>query len=407
MAEIKGTNVASKIVPYTTSDNYATHDEEYGRGGFRTVDSVSAMNAIPSDRRKEGMLVYVKNDKYYKLNSSNTFVDAGILGGGSNEVYFVDYNKLNFTSILDGDTFTDGDEEEISNIIDAADSKRIIYYCGIGQNPFIYGTLDFSLNIINGLITFVVPYEDYVRIYIVNVITRTWTVKEIDAGGSGGSGTSNIKILNTPELFYTRRNKMVSLNSHDIEVIKSLFNNGYKNTTVFYAGAPNGDIGICPVNIYSNNFANATNLGDTGTIYMSIIQDVGTIVTDNLDIYDDGVCQTVGMSASTTSGNFTSGRSLSLNGYEKFNDGLMVQWGQSTASSAGVVSIYLPTSFLNTSYVITSSIFLNKSATTSGVYSTVIQQRFTSYFSMDIRYTTGKPYCVQEPFCWIAIGRWK
>ena len=84
MAEVKGTNVASKIVPYTTSDNYATHDEEYGRGGYRTVNTVAEMNAIPADRRKEGMLVYVKNDKYYRLNSSNTFEDAGIgsAGGG-------------------------------------------------------------------------------------------------------------------------------------------------------------------------------------------------------------------------------------------------------------------------------------------------------------------------------------
>lgn len=84
MADIKGTNVASKIVPYTTSDNYATHDEEYGRGGYRTVNTVAEMNAIPADRRKEGMLVYVKNDKYYRLNSSNTFEDAGIgsSGGG-------------------------------------------------------------------------------------------------------------------------------------------------------------------------------------------------------------------------------------------------------------------------------------------------------------------------------------
>ena len=86
MAEIKGTNVASKIVPYTDSDEYATHDEKYGVGGYRTVDSVSEMNAIPAARRKEGMLVYVKNDRYYRLNSSNTFEDAGIGssgGGGS------------------------------------------------------------------------------------------------------------------------------------------------------------------------------------------------------------------------------------------------------------------------------------------------------------------------------------
>ena len=88
MAEIKGTNVASKIVPYTDSDEYATHDEKYGVGGYRTVDSVSEMNAIPAARRKEGMLVYVKGDKIYKLNSSNTFVNAGL---GVGEV--IDWNS--------------------------------------------------------------------------------------------------------------------------------------------------------------------------------------------------------------------------------------------------------------------------------------------------------------------------
>lgn len=88
MAEIKGTNVASKIIPYTDSDEYATHDEKYGVGGYRTVDSVSEMNAIPAARRKEGMLVYVKGDKIYKLNSSNTFVNAGL---GVGEV--IDWNS--------------------------------------------------------------------------------------------------------------------------------------------------------------------------------------------------------------------------------------------------------------------------------------------------------------------------
>lgn len=88
MAEIEGTNVASKIVPYTDSDEYATHDEKYGVGGYRTVDSVSEMNAIPAARRKEGMLVNVKGDKIYKLNSSNTFVNAGL---GVGEV--IDWNS--------------------------------------------------------------------------------------------------------------------------------------------------------------------------------------------------------------------------------------------------------------------------------------------------------------------------
>lgn len=96
MAEIKGTNVASKIVPYTDSDEYATHDEKYGVGGYRTVDSVSEMNAIPAARRKEGMLVYVKNDRYYRLNSSNTFEDAGIGSSGGGDIYMVNTDNLNF-----------------------------------------------------------------------------------------------------------------------------------------------------------------------------------------------------------------------------------------------------------------------------------------------------------------------
>jgi hypothetical protein len=102
MAEIKGTNVASKIVPYTDSDEYATHDEKYGVGGYRTVDSVSEMNAIPAARRKEGMLVYVKGDKIYKLNSSNTFVNAGL---GVGEV--IDWNS--------GSNFSQNGYQKFSN----------------------------------------------------------------------------------------------------------------------------------------------------------------------------------------------------------------------------------------------------------------------------------------------------
>ena len=102
MAEIKGTNVASKIVPYTDSDEYATHDEKYGVGGYRTVDSVSDMNAIPAARRKEGMLVYVKGDKIYKLNSSNTFVNAGL---GVGEV--IDWNS--------GSNFSQNGYQKFSN----------------------------------------------------------------------------------------------------------------------------------------------------------------------------------------------------------------------------------------------------------------------------------------------------
>lgn len=79
--EMKGTNISSPVVPFTKDDRYATHDETFGRGGYRSVASVSEMNAIPNERRKEGMLVNVVGDKIYKL-SGGFFVEAELGNGG-------------------------------------------------------------------------------------------------------------------------------------------------------------------------------------------------------------------------------------------------------------------------------------------------------------------------------------
>ena len=71
MSDLKGTVVTSKIVPGSSSDTYATHDEQYGAGGYRTVASTTERNNIPSDRRVKGMLVNVEADgKIYKLKNN-------------------------------------------------------------------------------------------------------------------------------------------------------------------------------------------------------------------------------------------------------------------------------------------------------------------------------------------------
>ena len=59
MSDISGTNLAAKIVPFTTDDTYPTHEDIYGIGGLMSVADVSARNLIPSTRRKEGMKVAV------------------------------------------------------------------------------------------------------------------------------------------------------------------------------------------------------------------------------------------------------------------------------------------------------------------------------------------------------------
>ena len=47
---------------------------------------------------------------------------------------------------------------------------------------------------------------------------------------------------------------------------------------------------------------------------------------------------------------------LGQNGYAKFNNGLLIQWGQRTGSSASAISIYLSTSFYDTNYIIQGNI---------------------------------------------------
>ena len=56
------------IAPNDSADTYATHDEQYGRGGFRSVATTTERDAIPADRRKLGMEVKVLADgKKYEL----------------------------------------------------------------------------------------------------------------------------------------------------------------------------------------------------------------------------------------------------------------------------------------------------------------------------------------------------
>lgn len=62
MADLKGTNVYSPIVPGTDSDTYPTHYAKYGKGGYVSVDTIEERNAIPIERKEGGMLCLVKQD---------------------------------------------------------------------------------------------------------------------------------------------------------------------------------------------------------------------------------------------------------------------------------------------------------------------------------------------------------
>ena len=62
MSDLKGTNIASPVVPFTSDDTYATHLAKYGKGGFRSVQNIEERDNIPEARLENGMLVYVIDD---------------------------------------------------------------------------------------------------------------------------------------------------------------------------------------------------------------------------------------------------------------------------------------------------------------------------------------------------------
>lgn len=94
MAQIPGTNISDKIVPNDTNDTFATHDEMYGMGGWRSVENITERDLITIDRRKEGMIVNVLDiDKQFQLK-------GGI--NNSNWSTIVIQTSGNYTSTLGG-----------------------------------------------------------------------------------------------------------------------------------------------------------------------------------------------------------------------------------------------------------------------------------------------------------------
>lgn len=60
--------VIGAVEPNDLTDKYPTHNEIYGKGGFRSVADVAGRNGITPARRSVGMLVYViAEEKLYQL----------------------------------------------------------------------------------------------------------------------------------------------------------------------------------------------------------------------------------------------------------------------------------------------------------------------------------------------------
>lgn len=73
MSNLYGTNISATIKPFTTADKFPTHEAQYGKGGYRTVNSENDLTNIPIERIEKGMLAYVRDtNKIYKYKGNET-----------------------------------------------------------------------------------------------------------------------------------------------------------------------------------------------------------------------------------------------------------------------------------------------------------------------------------------------
>lgn len=102
-------------------------------------------------------------------------------------------------------------------------------------------------------------------------------------------------------------------------------------------------------------------------------------------------------------------KNLSLNGYYKLPDGLLIQWGISAVAGSSR-TIYLNISFYDTNYSVITNVVKSQGATISVVSSSILSKTKTNFIiNGTYQYENGDYGYLQstENIYWFAIGRWK
>jgi hypothetical protein len=104
MAPIPGSvRVTGFFAPSDSTDTYAVTDSIYGRGSWREAANTTERDAITTDRRREGMAVYVQDvDKIYILKNGITNSDWVELATGVSGTVNVDQGGTGLTSVATG-----------------------------------------------------------------------------------------------------------------------------------------------------------------------------------------------------------------------------------------------------------------------------------------------------------------
>lgn len=134
MSENFGTLVAASILPFDSEDTYATHEDTYGKGGWRSVVDLTERDSIPQERRKIGMAVYVQeNDQIYILKGGTGNSNWKILPTSGSSAYTHEQLVPQTTWLIIHDlnkkpsvALVDDNDEVIEGDIQYIDDNRVL-----------------------------------------------------------------------------------------------------------------------------------------------------------------------------------------------------------------------------------------------------------------------------------------
>jgi hypothetical protein len=179
--------VVAPINPNAPTDNYPTHIDSLGHGGFMSVRNKNTRNNIPTLRRKEGMLVYVvETDSLYQLmggitNSNWSQYKLGGSGAGS----LVWKGSLSDAPLLPQINWAYFDIEDNKSYIWDGDSWEILAQ-GV-QGPQGENSIVWKGNLTQAPVN---PLQNWVYYNINDRVSYIWNINnnEWDTLAPGGSG---------------------------------------------------------------------------------------------------------------------------------------------------------------------------------------------------------------------------
>lgn len=228
---------------------------------------------------------------------------------------------------------------------------------------------------------------------------------------TNGSSTSKFIILNTPELLTVDRPSLLLSNEDANNIKKLYYDGGYSKMHVHYGGEYTANSGLnIPISIYSPYFLdNDIQVGSWMELSWINPDDPSSICSMTLTVQNDYSIE-AGTPTETTyaKADLSNAMTVSLgqNGYAKFNNGLLIQWGYSAGTSSAAQTVYMPTSFYDTNYIAIGSVIKNNTDNNAYTFCPIYGYSINS-FKVDRNFVSTSTGISSAKFNWIAIGRWK